>query len=216
MFTHIRGERWIDWRRILWRFEAFCTGFTTLSTHTLLSRFSVWLQSQWNFSDYAITNNSLIQFNKVISIKNTKWNLSKMHGDMLVRDFLLTMKEVKYLNRLLTRLLTWGLKRSVWYRLLDQSGVAKQRQQSDGQRASYRCRILTWIWFLNLDDGRYALIECKLGSGEIEDGAKHLIEIKRLIAEKNKTEKQIRLREADLMIVLTGGGMAYTCEDEWK
>lgn len=27
---------------------------------------------------------------------------------------------------------------------------------------------------LHLDDGRYALIECKLGSREIEEGAKHL------------------------------------------
>ena len=69
---------------------------------------------------------------------------------------------------------------------------------------------------MNLDDGRYALIEYKLGSRDIEDGAKHLLEIKRLIAEKNKTEKQIRLREADLMIVLTGGGMAYTREDGVK
>ena len=69
---------------------------------------------------------------------------------------------------------------------------------------------------MNLDDGRYALIECKLGSREIEDGAKHLLEIKRLIAEKNKTEKQIRLREPDLLIVLTGGEMAYTREDGVK
>ena len=59
---------------------------------------------------------------------------------------------------------------------------------------------------LHLDDGRYALIECKLGSREIEDGANHLLEIKRLVAEKNKTEKQIRLREPDLLIVLTGRG----------
>ena len=69
---------------------------------------------------------------------------------------------------------------------------------------------------LHLDDGRYALIECKLGSRDIEDGAKHLLEIKRLIAEKNKTEKQIRLREPDLLIVITGGEMAYTREDGVK
>ncbi len=69
---------------------------------------------------------------------------------------------------------------------------------------------------LHLDDGRYALIECKLGSSEIEEGAKHLLEIKRLVAEKNKTEKQIRLREPDLLIVLTGGEMAYTREDGVK
>ena len=66
---------------------------------------------------------------------------------------------------------------------------------------------------MNLDYGRYALIECKLGSRDIEDGAKHLLEIKRLIAEKNKTEKQIRLQEPDLLIVLTVGEMAYTRED---
>ena len=69
---------------------------------------------------------------------------------------------------------------------------------------------------LHLNDGRYALIECKLGSREIEEGAKHLLEIKRLVSEKNKTEKQIKLREPDLQIVLTGGEMAYTREDEMK
>lgn len=47
---------------------------------------------------------------------------------------------------------------------------------------------------LHLADGRYALIECKLGSREIDDGAKHLLEIKRLIQERNKTEKQVPLR----------------------
>jgi hypothetical protein len=69
---------------------------------------------------------------------------------------------------------------------------------------------------LHLNDGRYALIECKLGSREIEDGTKHLLEIKRLITEKNKTDKQSRLREPDLLIILTGGEMAYTREDGVK
>ncbi len=69
---------------------------------------------------------------------------------------------------------------------------------------------------LHLDDGRFALIECKLGSRDIEDGAKHLIEIKRLIAEKNQTDKSSRLREPDLLIVLTGGEMAYTRDDGVK
>lgn len=66
---------------------------------------------------------------------------------------------------------------------------------------------------LHLDDGRYALIECKLGSREIEEGAKHLLEIKRLIQEANKTEKQTPLREPDLLLILTGGSMAYTRPD---
>ena len=69
---------------------------------------------------------------------------------------------------------------------------------------------------LHLEDDRYALIECKLGSREIEDGAKHLLEIKRLVMEYNKTEKQAPLREPDLLIVLTGGNMAYTRTDGVK
>lgn len=69
---------------------------------------------------------------------------------------------------------------------------------------------------LHLCDGRYALIECKLGSNEIEEGAKHLLEIKRLIKEHNKTEKQVPLREPDLLLVITGGQMAYTRPDGVK
>ena len=69
---------------------------------------------------------------------------------------------------------------------------------------------------LHLENERYALIECKLGSREIEEGAKHLLEIKHLIQEYNKTEKQVPLREPDLLIVLTGGRMAYTRTDGVK
>lgn len=50
-------------------------------------------------------------------------------------------------------------------------------------------------------------------SREIDEGAKHLLEIKRLIKEMNSREKQMPLREPDLMIVLTGGEMAYKRED---
>ena len=69
---------------------------------------------------------------------------------------------------------------------------------------------------LHLADGRYALIECKLGSRDIEDGANHLLKIKRLIQEHNKEEKQVPLREPDLLIVMTGGQMAYTRPDGVK
>lgn len=69
---------------------------------------------------------------------------------------------------------------------------------------------------LHLEDGRYALIECKLGSRDIDEGASHLLEIKRLIRQKNETEKQMPLREPDLLIVLTGGEFAYTREDGVK
>jgi hypothetical protein len=69
---------------------------------------------------------------------------------------------------------------------------------------------------LHLADGRYALIEFKLGSGEVEMGAKHLLEIKRLVSEYNRKETQITLREPDLMLVVTGGPMAYTRPDGVK
>ncbi len=69
---------------------------------------------------------------------------------------------------------------------------------------------------LHLADGRYALIECKLGSREIDDGAKHLLEIKRLIGEYNQKESQVPLREPDLLIVMTGGHIAYTRPDGVK
>ena len=66
---------------------------------------------------------------------------------------------------------------------------------------------------LHLKDGRYALIEVKLGSNEIEEGAGHLKEIKRLVAEYNKSETQCPLRLPDLLMVITGGKYAYTRDD---
>ena len=69
---------------------------------------------------------------------------------------------------------------------------------------------------LHLGDGRYALVECKLGSKEIEEGASHLVELKRLIKEHNEKEDQVPIREPDLMIVLTGGKMAYSRPDGVK
>jgi hypothetical protein len=69
---------------------------------------------------------------------------------------------------------------------------------------------------LHLNDGRYALIECKLGSREIEEGAKHLLELKQLVADRNQNDRQSHLREPDLLIIITGGDMAYTREDGVK
>lgn len=66
---------------------------------------------------------------------------------------------------------------------------------------------------LHLRDGRYALIEFKLGSKDIDDGAKHLNEIERLVSEYNKKEKQTKLRLPDLKIVITGTQYAYKRED---
>ena len=66
---------------------------------------------------------------------------------------------------------------------------------------------------LHLKDGRYALIEIKLGSNEIEEGAEHLKEVKRLIGEYNKGETQCPLRMPDILMVVTGGEYAYKRED---
>ena len=66
---------------------------------------------------------------------------------------------------------------------------------------------------LHLRDGRYALIEVKLGSAEIEEGAKHLVGITRQIQKYNQNEKQCPLRLPDLLMVVTGGKMAYTRKD---
>ena len=66
---------------------------------------------------------------------------------------------------------------------------------------------------LHLDDGRYALIECKLGSAEVDAGATHLLKLQGLIREHNLTEKQVPIREPDLLIVLTGGKVGCRRQD---
>lgn len=68
---------------------------------------------------------------------------------------------------------------------------------------------------LHLDDGRYALIEFKLGSREIEEGAEHLVEIQSLIREAN-AQKNTNIREPEFLMIVTGGEMAYTREDGVK
>jgi predicted AAA+ superfamily ATPase len=69
---------------------------------------------------------------------------------------------------------------------------------------------------LHLEDGRYAMVECKFGSVEIEEGADHLKRIVRLIQEHNAKEKQVSLQEPDLLVVITGGEYAYTRQDGVK
>jgi len=66
---------------------------------------------------------------------------------------------------------------------------------------------------LHLRDGRYALIEFKLGSADIDDGAKHLIKLENLIKQYNEKETQCRLRLPDLKMVITGTQYGYRRED---
>ncbi len=68
---------------------------------------------------------------------------------------------------------------------------------------------------LHLSDERYALIEFKLGSNEIEQGAAHLIELKNLISQARE-DRQVPLKDPDLLIVITGGEIAYERPDGVK
>ena len=69
---------------------------------------------------------------------------------------------------------------------------------------------------LHLDDGRYALIEFKLGGTEIDKGAEHLLEIRELVRRMNEREKQIIMEEPTMLLVVTGGPIAYTRPDGVK
>ena len=57
------------------------------------------------------------------------------------------------------------------------------------------------------------MIEIKLGGKEIEEGAKHLIELKNLIIQNNLLNPKGALPEPTLLIVLTGGPVAYRRKD---
>lgn len=62
---------------------------------------------------------------------------------------------------------------------------------------------------IHLENGDYALIEFKLGSDEIEKGAKNLLKLRNLLKEKN-------FKEPKFLAVITGGKYAYTTEDNVK
>lgn len=69
---------------------------------------------------------------------------------------------------------------------------------------------------LHLQDGRYALIEIKLGSSGIKAGEKNLLKIRNLIKERNQKKDALPIREPDLMIIITGGEYAYSLESGVK
>ena len=84
---------------------------------------------------------------------------------------------------------------------------------SGGTVSYYRDRYgLEADCVLHRADGRYGLIEVKLGGSGIEEGAAHLIELKSLIRKANEG-KQAKLREPDFLMVLTGTEMGYKRKD---
>ncbi len=65
---------------------------------------------------------------------------------------------------------------------------------------------------LHLRDGRYALIEIKLGGKGIDDGIKNLKKVKELIIEANR-KNEVQIRVPDLMMIIYAGEFAYTKDD---
>lgn len=66
---------------------------------------------------------------------------------------------------------------------------------------------------LHLSDGRYALIEVKLGQSKVQEGAEHLNRIETLIRENNDSDSGVKMRLPDLKIVVTGMDYGYVRDD---
>lgn len=85
---------------------------------------------------------------------------------------------------------------------------------SNGVVSYYRDRFdLEVDCVLHLRDGRYALIEFKLGSKEEEKGAKNLLKINDLI---NKKNSENGMKKPSFLAIITGGEFAYTRKDGVK
>lgn len=84
----------------------------------------------------------------------------------------------------------------------------------DGRISYYRDRYgLKADSALHLNDGRYALVEFKIGSSQIDEAASHLIKIEGLIKQHNENERQCPIRLPDLKIVITGSEYGYRRKD---
>lgn len=60
---------------------------------------------------------------------------------------------------------------------------------------------------VHFDDGRYALIETKLGGTRVKEAEEHLLELQKLIV-----ENEPKLGKPEFLMVITGTEMAYTTE----
>lgn len=66
-----------------------------------------------------------------------------------------------------------------------------------------------------LDDGRYGLVEFKLGSKEIDKGSKNLCKAQKIICESIE-KKDSNVPEPSFLAIITGGNVAYTRDDRVK
>lgn len=81
-----------------------------------------------------------------------------------------------------------------------------------GDLCHYRDRYgLECDHVLHFNNGKYGLVQTKLGSNGIEQGIDKLRELRDLIKEKNKKKKTIK--EPDFYMVITGGETALTTPD---
>ncbi len=97
-----------------------------------------------------------------------------------------------------------------------ENGTAMSVEDCDMLRISKEKKQIKQDGIIWRKDGRYALIEFKLGSKQIEEAAKHLLAVVGLIRKVNESKTSNHQREPDLLMIITGGEMAYTREDGVK
>ena len=66
---------------------------------------------------------------------------------------------------------------------------------------------------IHLKNGKYGLIQTKLGSGQTEHGVEKLRKLRDLIKEKNRTAERTIVTEPDFYMVINGGETAFTTTD---
>ncbi|MCD8205693.1 MAG: DUF4143 domain-containing protein [Clostridia bacterium] len=66
---------------------------------------------------------------------------------------------------------------------------------------------------LHTEGGRYALIEFKLGSAQVEDGARHLCKLESLIKARGEENSDARIAPPDLKIVITATKYGFKRDD---
>ena len=66
---------------------------------------------------------------------------------------------------------------------------------------------------IHFENGKYGIIETKLGPTQTDNGIAKLREMRDLIKKKNAEEKRIVIKEPDFYMVINGGETAFTTED---
>lgn len=85
---------------------------------------------------------------------------------------------------------------------------------NDGQISYYRDRSkLEADVVLHLEDGRYALIEVKLGQNEVDKAAEHLCQIENKIKKYNNENPEKAVSLPNLKIIITGTQYGYRRDD---